>query len=284
MRRHWCAAAFFFAMNKRFRHSVWTVICLLPFCLCMKSDLRDQKPLADNAELHVVILGDSNSSIGGDDCDRPEGWTKWFCECLQPASCHSYARSGATWTHTPNTIRDEQLNTGKLHNNNVVYNQVCRLLTAFRQGQQPKPDLIVIAAGTNDAWFAKRRPHALDDLTAADTSGLLLRQPSTLLSLSDAVCYNCLLLHRHFPDARIVLLTPMQCTATSEQRIKTTGDIIANCANALSLSYIRQDSLCCLIRSDELKQHRYTVDGIHTNATGAEINGLRLCEVINSIL
>ena len=39
-----------------------------------------------------------------------------------------------------------------------------------------------------------------------------------------------------------------------------------------------------LIRSDELKQHRYTVDGIHTNAAGAEINGQRLCESINGLL
>lgn len=271
-------------MTNLFRHSFWAVLCFLPVCLSMKSDLRDEKPSVDNTALHVVILGDSNSSIGGDDCDRPEGWTKWFCECFLPASCHSYARSGATWTHTPNTVRDELLNTSKLHNNNVVYNQVCRLLTAFRQGQQPKPDIIIIAAGTNDAWFAKRRPHALSQKAAADTTGLLQRQPCALLTLSDAVCYNCLLLQRHFPEARIVLLTPMQCTATSEQRIKTTGDIIANCAEALRLPCIRQDSLCCLIRSDELKQHRYTVDGIHTNAAGAEINGQRLCESINGLL
>ena len=28
--------------------------------------------------INVVILGDSNSSIGGDNCDNPRGWTKWF--------------------------------------------------------------------------------------------------------------------------------------------------------------------------------------------------------------
>ena len=48
--------------------------------------------------MHVVILGDSNTFIGGDQCDKPQGWNKWFKELANPLSCRSYARSGATWT------------------------------------------------------------------------------------------------------------------------------------------------------------------------------------------
>ena len=63
---------------------------------------------------HVVILGDSNTSIGGDMCDNPKGWNKWFAEQFDSKSCRSYARSGATWTHTKSTRRNPEQNTGRL--------------------------------------------------------------------------------------------------------------------------------------------------------------------------
>ena len=114
-----------------------------------------QKPL------HVVMLGDSNTWIGGDDCDKPLGWNKWFKDALQPTTCKSYARSGATWTNTPQTHRDTKENIEILGNNNVIYNQICRLQEAVEGGDQAIPQLILIMAGTNDAWFQKQRPKAL---------------------------------------------------------------------------------------------------------------------------
>lgn len=35
---------------------------------------------ANHSHLHVVLLGDSNTFIGGDDCDKDRGWSKWFKE------------------------------------------------------------------------------------------------------------------------------------------------------------------------------------------------------------
>ncbi|MBO7511027.1 MAG: alpha-galactosidase, partial [Bacteroidales bacterium] len=35
-------------------------------------------------------------------------WNKWFCEAINPESCRSYARSGATWTHTEATTYDTE--------------------------------------------------------------------------------------------------------------------------------------------------------------------------------
>lgn len=236
------------------------------------------------ADMHVVILGDSNSSIGGDSCNLAPGWTKWFNEAFAPASCRSYARSGATWTNTSRTVRNEEENTGLLSDNNVIYNQVCRLISAHQSGIQPTPNLIIVAAGTNDAWFLKRRPKALQPAIVTDTAALSQLKPSSILTLADAVTYNCLLLKRHFPEARIILLTPMQCTATTTERIRTVGDIISRCGELLDLPVVRQDSICCISREQEAVHHRYTVDGIHTNAAGAEINGLRLAHVIDSIM
>lgn len=112
--------------------------------------------------MHVVILGDSNTFIGGDQCDKPQGWNKWFKELAKPLSCRSYARSGATWTHTSNTVYDIEENTGVLSDNNVIYNQVNRLLKETGEEKtQPTPDLILIMAGTNDLWFASKRRRTL---------------------------------------------------------------------------------------------------------------------------
>ena len=108
--------------------------------------------------MNIVLLGDSNTWIGGDECDKPQGWNKWFKDLANPLSCHSYARSGATWTHTSLTDYDTEEDTGVLSDNNVVYNQINRLKEAYQQQKQVKPDLIIVMAGTNDLWFADKRP------------------------------------------------------------------------------------------------------------------------------
>jgi GDSL-like Lipase/Acylhydrolase. len=137
--------------------------------------------------LHVVMLGDSNTFIGGDDCSKPQGWNKWFKDLMNPISCRSYARSGATWTETPNTVYDINEYTEVLSDNNVIYNQVSRLLAdVFDTKTQPVPDLILIMAGTNDLWFADKRPEPFPKY---------IRQ-------------NCEMLKHAFPHARIVLITP----------------------------------------------------------------------------
>lgn len=238
---------------------------------------------AGHSIFNVVILGDSNSSIGGDKCDNPQGWTKWFADELKPSSCRSYARSGATWTNTPKTTRNEKENISILGDNNVIYNQVCRLSTAVDRSHQPIPDIIIIAAGTNDAWFYKRRPKALmRDVKPMPDSILLKQEPSSILTLYQSVAYCCALLEKKFPQSRIVLLTPLQCTATSEERIRTTGDIIAQCGRARGLQVIRQDSVCCISRNQEKNRFTYTVDGIHTNPEGAKNNGIILAREINN--
>ena len=236
---------------------------------------------------HVVILGDSNSSIGGDSCDNETGWTKWFREIVEPASCHSYARSGATWSNTTKTIHNEKEKTAKLSDDNVIYNQICRLITAYDEERQPQPDIIIIAAGTNDAWFTKRRPHALDTVPAE----VLLRgdsltslPPSSLLTVGEAVVANCALIKSRFPTARVILLTPLQCTATTVERIRRVGDIIESCGKLLNIAVVRQDEVCPIRREEEIERHRYTTDGTHTNAVGAEANGRILADIVTKYL
>lgn len=236
------------------------------------------------SQVCVAILGDSNTWLGADDCSRPRGWTSWLVQLLKPAACRSYARSGATWTNSARTVRNLEQDTGRIADDNVIYNQAARLISAVASGTAPIPQLILISAGTNDAWFPADRPHAFDP---ADFSALSLAEmgehdalsaypPDTLpvypQTIVGSVRYNCLLLHKHFPKARIVLLTPLQTTAVSLARIRQTADSICLAARNLSIDVIRQERICCVKRNEELQHHRHTYDGTHTNELGARLN------------
>ena len=66
-------------------------------------------------DCNIVILGDPNTAIGGDDCSKSVGWNKWFRDMLSPASCRSYARSGEAVHKEIPEKHDETLRTGKPH-------------------------------------------------------------------------------------------------------------------------------------------------------------------------
>lgn len=72
--------------------------------------------------MHIVLLGDSNTWLGGDDCTSKRGWNTWFAQSFPHATCVSYARSGATWTNTRRTTRNLTENVGRISDNNVIYN------------------------------------------------------------------------------------------------------------------------------------------------------------------
>lgn len=237
--------------------------------------------------LDVVILGDSNTWIGGDDCDKLAGWNTWFKDAFQPRSCKSYARSGATWTNTPATRRNTLENIGVLGNDNVIYNQICRLHEAVDSGLQPAPQLIMILAGTNDAWFQKARPRVFamtpQEAFAADSTFTSL-PVSQIVTLAASVRYGCELLREAYPEARVILLTPFQTVAASVADIVTTGDIIEGCARQMHLSVIRLDQLSGISAAHEKVRRRYTTDGTHTSVMGARQVGNLVARQVSALL
>ena len=257
------------------------VLCLISMCGTMAQ-------IHNTKHIDVAILGDSNTWIGGDDCNKEKGWNKWFKDLFRPASCKSYARSGATWTNTEVTKANTEENIGVLGNDNVIYNQILRLQQAVESGEQVVPGLIIIAAGTNDAWFQDKRPGIFDMGTemALMTVGddLSAIKVNEMTSLAQSVFFGIALLRESFPDAQIVLLTPLQCVATSLENIQKVGDVIAECADACGISYIRQDSSDFLDREVESEQKHFTYDGTHTNAKGARHNAEKLAQIIPLML
>lgn len=212
------------------------------------------------SDVRIVILGDSNTWLGGDDCNNRKGWTYWFRNIVRPKECTSFARSGATWTNTESSVVDIKENIGVLGDNNVIMNQVERLRKAIEEGCITSPDIIIIAAGTNDAWFKDKRPRAFVD-------------DDTYMSLHGAVTNNAQQLKCLYPNARIIMLTPLQTTAADLSLIHKAGDIIQAAAERLGADVIRQDKVMKVDCKRENKKHIYTYDGTHTSIKGAKSNG-----------
>ncbi len=237
--------------------------------------------------LNVVFLGDSNTWLGGDDCNRLKGWNTWFCKAFRPRSARSYARSGATWTNTPRTKLNTLENIGRLGDNNVIYNQVERLRVAVKNGSQPKPDIILVLAGTNDCWYAKHRPNAFDrgpEQAPADSAINMGDVIGEGYSLGGAVLVNCAMLRTYNPEARIVLLTPFETTKASPSLIARAGDIIEAYARQMNLDCIRLDKESGISSKKEKVQRTFTYDGTHTNEAGARRVGEYVAKRLREII
>ena len=225
--------------------------------------------------IDVAILGDSNTWIGGDNCDKPRGWNKWFKDAFQPATIRSYARSGATWTNTTATKRNTHEDIDVLGDNNVIYNQICRLEEAVDRGEQPMPQLILIMAGTNDAWFQKDRPKVFD-ATAEEAfaiDNIRQRRASQNLTLAESIRYGCETLNAVCPGARIILITPIQSSVIKKAYINKAGNIIEDCGKQMGISVIRLD-----------KRVFGMTDGIHTSERGAKEMGTLIAKQMATIL
>lgn len=226
-------------------------------------------------EINIAILGDSNTWIGGDNCDNPKGWNKWFKEAFKPATIKSYARSGATWTNTPQTHRKTHENIDVMGDNNVIYNQICRLEEAVDGGEQPKPQLVLIMAGTNDAWFQKERPEVFS-ATAEEAfaiDNIRQRRASQNLTLAESVRYGCETLKAVCPWARIILITPIQSSVIKKAYINKVGNIIEDCGKLMGISVIRMDQRIFGM-----------TDGIHTSERGAKEMGTILAKQIATLV
>lgn len=232
----------------------------------------------------VALLGDSNTWIGGEDCADPQGWSHWFAEEAKPLEIKSYARSGATWTHTSATRPDVETYSEVLDDNNVIFNQVLRLLADVDINGRQTPDLIIIAAGTNDAWFADRRPEefsvTVNEALARDEQEYAAALPSAFRSLAGAVRQDLIFLRRFFPSAKIVVLTPPPSTKISPAMLEKVSEIIAGMAERMEASVVRLDLLSPINPEREAADRRYTKDGVHTSEEGARSHGLIVARAI----
>ncbi|MDE7471373.1 MAG: SGNH/GDSL hydrolase family protein [Paramuribaculum sp.] len=228
-------------------------------------------------EADVVMLGDSITWLGNDDCNGEKGWTSYWKTMIEPKSCRSYARSGATWSNTSATRKNTQENVGRISNDNTVYNQVMRLKEAIASGQQPQPELIMIAAGTNDLWFPKSRPDALtgsvEKAWSESAADVLAKGPSAATSIAQSVRLVMAELAETCPAAKVIILTPLQCTKINGEKMEAGSRLIEESARKAGAMVIRQDRETPLDSISERRQLNLTYDGVHTSKAGAKAIG-----------
>lgn len=225
-----------------------------------------------DSSLFVVFLGDSNLWTGGEDSSGPRSWSHWFCRSFDIIHSKNYARSGATWSHTPLTTIDTLSYSEKLSDNNVIINQIYRLINDNNSHRIPSPNYIFIMAGTNDAWFRKYRPNIFS-ATDPKLSRLHQSQPNKVLSLSGSIMLNSELLRQHFPTSKIILLSPLLTTQAPDSIVHKVSDIIEDIGHSLNFPVIRLDRSDLINSSKERNTRTYTLDGTHTNPTGAALIG-----------
>ncbi|MDE6511361.1 MAG: SGNH/GDSL hydrolase family protein [Muribaculaceae bacterium] len=219
----------------------------------------------------IALLGDSMTWIGGDSCQNPTGWSHILKESGIASAIDVYARSGATWTNTTATRRNPDHYTELLHDDNVIYNQTVRLIERA-DTSDTIPDLIILFAGANDAWFADKRPGIFDsnDKEAAYTSST---DPSKVTSLKGSVRLVSDILSARFPDAILLFVTPLQMSKTDKDTIFKVSDIIEMTASEKGHPTLRADKDTGITHDQEALSPVYTSDGVHTNPKGARILG-----------
>ena len=245
------------------------------------------------SNLNIAIMGDSITWLGGVNCDgsiqsHPHcGWTEYFKEKALPKSIYSYARSGAFWSHTEDTVYNISESIPETSPDNVIYNQINRLINNVSNGYAI-PDVIIIASGTNDAWFPSSRPHAVEidaDTEFTNTNAYITSSsPGAILSVAAAVRYDLEIIKTNFPNCQVFILSPLQSGSIALSRIRQVGQIIEDCAGYLSVPCIRQDKECGIYRAQEATNNIFTYDGTHTSSLGAKMIGYFLYSKIKSLL
>lgn len=228
----------------------------------------------------VVFLGDSNLWIGGDDCEGEKSWSKEVVDSLNPRQWRSFARSGATWTNVASTRVCSECYSEVIHDDNVVYNQMVRLIDAIGSGELRIPDVIFIAAGSNDAWFSSRFPGMMskrvsDIYTTPSPQG---STPSRNTTLAESIRLVCVNLSKTFPNTKIVLLTPPFNTKVPREKIAEVAEVISESCRRLRIPCIQLNDDDIINPDEETAGFSSTYDGAHTSVEGAHRIARRVLE------
>lgn len=248
----------------------------------------------------LYVLGDSITWLNISSTPN-RGWLTHFLQRLTFASHKNYAYSGATLSNYSDSSVNISGYWGSPDKDNIVFNQVKRMINDIQNNNMPVPDYIIIAAGCNDTYmfnttsssFAERHAqisHLLDD-TAKDifeagndtTSYYTTKTPAqcntlakALRLIGDAIISVC-------PHAQVIITTPLQSAYFTESQQKQVSQLIEDCAEYLSWNVINQGKDGGISRLQESKGYVMTYDGTHTSELGAEYLGGFLAARVKSI-
>lgn len=241
------------------KYNIFFIFILVCILLPAVAGAAGNSPAGKN----VALLGDSMTWIGGDSCDKERGWSCHFRRLASPASVRVYARSGATWTNAPGTKVDTVAFYDVLHDDNVLYTQAVRLLADVGSGKISTPDIVILYAGANDAWFSAKR-------NGIFVPGKMTADGSLPVSLAGSVSAVCGMIRDRLPGTRMILITPAQMTKAPASAVERVSAVIDSVGQAMGIEVIRTDRNGPIKASVERgRPRRLTSDGIHTNPEGA---------------
>lgn len=217
----------------------------------------------------VFFLGDSITQ-------NPESWTKYFVQVFRPAVHINFAVSGAKWVTEATTVLDGTTATPA---NNVIANQVYQVLN----NQPATPDVIIIAAGTNDSTTTEEDIEPQFVVSGSYPSVNVINTRTWSGSIRWAVEK----LLTKFPNAQIFISTPLQAVEAERPyaSTKAKGDKIKEIGRRLAIPVVDTGSECVIyggFEKNDKTNGKYLFDGLHLNIGGAKLVGKYIAkQVIN---
>lgn len=214
----------------------------------------------------IILLGDSNLWIGGEDCSDSRSWTHLLKQNVG-VPVRSLARSGATWTNTTDTKADTEAISEVIDPDNVIYNQALRLQQEIQEGVTPMPDVIIVAAGTNDAWFKERRPGIFDNAKGKKATNM--DSPAQHTTLAGSLGLATAKLRAIAPEAQLIYIGPAYNTKAPNTDIDMVTRIMTDFCRKYHIKFVPLNTRALIDPQSEAQRKALTSDGVHTTPTGA---------------
>lgn len=229
----------------------------------------------DYKNKRILFMGDSITALGT--CER--GWVKYFNEIIEPSFFMNTAVAGARLSNGEpvefnGNPQFEGDNTD--YNQNVLLNQIEKIRLARDKGNLDYSDfdLVIIAAGTNDAFVPKK--------CNIETIEEQFTKNGEVVASKDVDCYTWpgamrIIYERlkgFYPEAKIYFCSPIQ----GEEKIRGYKDMLykrnlmkAICERISDVTFV--DTLncgICGIYENHWAEGRDLIDGLHPNINGAK--------------
>ena len=209
----------------------------------------------------VCFLGDSIT-------DNENYYLKDLNEKLTFTNQYNLANSGAKWAHESTTAYDITSTGGLLADWNVVWNQFNKLKSKVDALEFVAPELIVISCGTNDfSTSSVGVPSGIyDGLSFISLSANDIRTRS----VAGGIRYTLDSVITEYPDAQIILITPLQRGVVDNSKIFSITEVIKLCSDFSATKIINQTSESGIYGYIEVGADKYLIDNLHPTVLGGK--------------
>lgn len=234
------------------------------------------------SKMNIAILGDSISDVESGE----NGYGMWidkFRSLASPKSFTDYAVGGAVWTFSSTTqsvsTRSEMTASNA---NNCIGNQFNRLKASVDNNTIATPDLIFILAGSNDAFQNKTvgTPSTVFETDTAQSSDI-----TTLTNLCASVRYVVDKINAEYPNARIVLMTPIAFGGHASEfaRLTPIRSAIQECAEYLGIYCIDGCKAGITFHREHLGRKYLISDLAHLTKLGGDLVGKFIFDELSNL-